>query len=294
MRKKNKKFLIINADDLGLDNAITDSIIVSHIKGIVTSSTVMVNMPSFEYAVRKIKEVPKLGVGIHFNLTEGYPVADKSRLSLLLDSSGAFKANIDQRKNLIYGKEKRRQVDLELKSQVEKLLDYGIKPTHYDSHHHITGVPIPFGASKSIAKKYGIDGARITNIAYKCERNAELNVKLRVLLKNVLVAPKIIIHKVNKALLRGDGFYTPDEKILPFHVLPKNKNYIDQFVNALLVIDDGVFEIALHPGMSKNNVEEVDEKDIRMRDYQIALSDKILKKIEDEEIKLVNYKNAFL
>ncbi len=102
---KSKK-LIINADDLGLNDLITDAIIYSHKNGIVTSSTIMVNMPGFKYAVKKIKEVPKLGVGIHFNLTEGYPIADKSKLSLLLDSSGAFKANIDQRKNLIYGKEK--------------------------------------------------------------------------------------------------------------------------------------------------------------------------------------------
>ncbi len=174
------------------------------------------------------------------------------------------------------------------------LLDYGIKPTHYDSHHHITGVPIPFAVSKSIAKKYGIAGARITNIAYKCERNAELSIKVRILLKNVLAAPKIIIHKLNKVLLRSDGFYTPDEKILPFRVLPKKNDIIDQFVNALLAIDDGVFEIALHPGMSENGVDDVDEKDIRMRDYQIALSDKVLKKIEDEKIKLVNYSNAFL
>ena len=285
------KRLIINADDLGLNDLITDAIIDSYKNGIVTSSTIMVNMPGFEYAVKKIQEVPMLGVGIHFNLTEGYPIADRSKLSLLLDGSGAFKANIDQRKNLIYGKEKKRQVDIELKSQLEMLLDYGIKPTHYDSHHHITGVPIPFAVSKSIAKKYGISRARITNIEHKCGRNAKLSVKARVLLKNVLSAPKIMIHKVNKVLLRSDGFYTPDEKILPFRVLPKKKDDLDQFVNALLVIDDGVCEIALHPGLSEHGV---DEKDIRMRDYQIALSDKVLKKIEDEKIKLVNYSNAFL
>jgi len=60
------KRLIVNADDLGLSRGITDGIFLSHLKGIVTSASLMVNQPATEYAVKCLhSDVRTLDVGIH-------------------------------------------------------------------------------------------------------------------------------------------------------------------------------------------------------------------------------------
>ena len=38
-------------------------------RGILTSTTLMANMPGFEHAVKLRKEMPRLGVGVHLTLT---------------------------------------------------------------------------------------------------------------------------------------------------------------------------------------------------------------------------------
>ena len=80
----------------GLTKSITDAIVDTHLNGIMTSTTMMVNMAGFEYAVKKAKEISSLGVGIHFNLTEGIPLAAPNRPDLI-DNDGNFN-NAAQRK----------------------------------------------------------------------------------------------------------------------------------------------------------------------------------------------------
>lgn len=68
--------VIINADDFGLSPAVNRGIIEAYRMGGITSTSMMVNMPGFDEAVYLAKLLPGLGVGLHFNLTYGYPVSD--------------------------------------------------------------------------------------------------------------------------------------------------------------------------------------------------------------------------
>jgi predicted glycoside hydrolase/deacetylase ChbG (UPF0249 family) len=288
------KKIIINADDFGINNSITDSIVYTCENGIVSSTTIMSNMEGFIYAINKAKDCKKLKIGIHYNLTEGKPISQMSNVHCLVDEDGFFKNNMVQRKNLIYGKEVKRQVKIELESQLTKLLDYGIVPTHYDSHHHITGLPVAFLASKELAAKYKIKKARITSIDYKYIKKYQYWERVRVLPKEIKKIPKSILHKVNKCALNRAGIITPDEKILLYNVLPIATSPIDQFINLLSVLRDGITEIAFHPGTYNNAEENKDEiSEIRMRDFSIVIDDNVKKFIEKNNIKIVNYENAF-
>ena len=84
------KKLIVNADDFGLTNGVNRAIIEGHARGAITSATLMANMPAFDAAVRLAKDHPSLGVGLHFNITQGPPVADASRVGSLIDDGGEF------------------------------------------------------------------------------------------------------------------------------------------------------------------------------------------------------------
>lgn len=124
--------LIINADDFGYSTGINMGIVHAHQRGILTSTTIMAGMPGFEEAVELAKENPKLGVGVHLTLTCGSPL--RNDVPTLTGDGSTFH-------NLSFY-EKEFSVDLdevykEWKTQIELVIDSGIKPTHLDSHHHV-------------------------------------------------------------------------------------------------------------------------------------------------------------
>jgi len=105
------RYLIVNADDLGADDGINRGIIEAHERGIVTSASLMVNMPSAPSAVRTSREHPTLSLGLHVNFTAGSRIPDLGDLRAL------------------------RQ---ELERQFHMFTDMtGQIPTHVDSHHHV-------------------------------------------------------------------------------------------------------------------------------------------------------------
>ncbi|PTL84331.1 hypothetical protein DAT35_11795 [Vitiosangium sp. GDMCC 1.1324] len=65
------RVLIINADDLGYDPAVSRGVLRAMQEGIVSSASFMVNTPYSETAAREARGLP---LGLHFNLTRGLPV----------------------------------------------------------------------------------------------------------------------------------------------------------------------------------------------------------------------------
>lgn len=63
------QFLIVNADDFGYSHSINKGIIEAHEKGIVTSTSVMVNAITADEA-KDLTKYPELSVGLHFELSE--------------------------------------------------------------------------------------------------------------------------------------------------------------------------------------------------------------------------------
>jgi chitin disaccharide deacetylase len=103
--------VIVNADDFGADEGTTRGIIEAHERGIVTSASLMVDMPGARSAVRAAREHPQLGVGLHVNFTAGSRILDPDDL---------------------------RAQRQELERQLDRFSDMtGQSPTHIDSHHHV-------------------------------------------------------------------------------------------------------------------------------------------------------------
>ena len=115
------KKLIVNADDFGLTNGVNRAIIEGHTRGAITSATLMANMPAFDAAVRLAKDHPSLGVGLHFNITQGRPVADASRVGSLIDDSGEFWGTSQAVLMTHAGRAvEYQEVVIELRAQIEK------------------------------------------------------------------------------------------------------------------------------------------------------------------------------
>lgn len=122
--------LIINADDFGYSKGINYGILEGFKNGVVTSTTLMTNMPGTSHAFQLINEYKELlNVGIHLVLGAGKPLSENS-LSLI-DSKGFFK-NIEK----LLVEAEIEDIEKEFNLQMKKFLSYGIKPTHIDCHQH--------------------------------------------------------------------------------------------------------------------------------------------------------------
>lgn len=130
--------LIVNADDLGYSRGVNCGIADAHRYGVVTSATVMVNMPAFEHAMVLARTLPTLGVGLHFNITKGRPLGKK--LSTLTKPDGTFKGA-----DFIFSSYCQidpLDIEQELCAQMQALIESGCRPTHIDSHHHVHAAPV--------------------------------------------------------------------------------------------------------------------------------------------------------
>lgn len=140
------KYAIVNADDLGLSKRVNEYIMRAHVHGVVTSASLMANMPGFDDAVVLTRLTPALGVGLHFNLTVGKPVSPAATVPSLAGAGGYFTG-----KRLDWREE---DIERELAHQYDKLVAKGLKPTHMDSHHHIhIEVPSVYSVMKRWASR---------------------------------------------------------------------------------------------------------------------------------------------
>ena len=125
--------LIVNADDFGLTAGVSRGILEAHQRGIVTSTTVLANLPIPAELLAELRAT-RLGVGLHLNLTLGRPCAPASVVPSLVDGEGKFVRDARQ----VAARAKREEVERELSAQVDAFCTLlGRAPTHLDSHHHV-------------------------------------------------------------------------------------------------------------------------------------------------------------
>jgi chitin disaccharide deacetylase len=62
------KWLIVTADDFGISRGINSGIVEAHLRGVVTSTSLMVDRPACEEAVALALQCPSLSLGLHLEL----------------------------------------------------------------------------------------------------------------------------------------------------------------------------------------------------------------------------------
>ena len=118
--------LIVNADDLGYDPAVSEGIVLAMRGGVVSSSTLMVNLPHSAHGATLARGLP---VGLHLNLSRGSPLSARFPASLL--RHGAFEETlVGSLPADVVAEEAAAQL-----ARAEELL--GAPPTHVDVHRHL-------------------------------------------------------------------------------------------------------------------------------------------------------------
>ena len=132
-----KPCVVVNADDFGLNPSVNNAIADAFKQRLISSTTMITNMPGFEEAC-KIAKANKLQdrIGVHLNLMEGQPLTDGIRVChRFCNASGFFHGSLEGR-HFNFSPVEREAVITELATQIAMLEQRGITPTHMDSHHH--------------------------------------------------------------------------------------------------------------------------------------------------------------
>jgi predicted glycoside hydrolase/deacetylase ChbG (UPF0249 family) len=156
-----EKRLIINADDFGLCEGVNRAVARAHKDGVLTSATIMANMPDAEQAAEMAKELPGLGVGVHLNLTQGRPLTRHAAINTLLDGDGEFACSLTKLAFfMLAGPGNRAAIRAELTAQIQWVIDKGLTPTHLDSHKHFHTLPHVFSIVCQLARRFEIPAIR--------------------------------------------------------------------------------------------------------------------------------------
>ncbi|WP_152084299.1 chitin disaccharide deacetylase [Enterobacter oligotrophicus] len=146
-----ENLLIVNADDFGLSKGQNYGIIEACRRGVVTSTTALVNGEAIEHAAQLSHEAPGLGVGMHFVLTLGMPLSPMPGLTR--DGQlGKWIWELAEQDALPLD-----EIARELDCQFNRFVDlFGREPTHIDSHHHVHMIPAIFPIVVEFAQRKGV------------------------------------------------------------------------------------------------------------------------------------------
>jgi predicted glycoside hydrolase/deacetylase ChbG (UPF0249 family) len=151
------KQLIVNADDLGLSPGVNRGILEAHRRGIITSTTVMVNQRAAPSGVdQALDDAPDLGLGLHLTLTEGRPVSPPDRVPSLVDGDGCFYSIREWADRLFSFRPD--DIRREIEAQVDRFVGLaGRPPDHLDAHHHASYLhPAGLETMLTVARRYNI------------------------------------------------------------------------------------------------------------------------------------------
>lgn len=148
--------VIFNADDFGLTPAVNAGIVEAYREGVVRSASLMVTTPGFSDAVRLARAHPGLDLGIHLALTQVQPAMPPHRIRSLAGSDGRFPRLPVMIRRLVAGRVRRDEVELELRAQIERALETGMRFSHVDSHHHVHVFDPVASVAGGLALEFGV------------------------------------------------------------------------------------------------------------------------------------------
>lgn len=133
---RDAKLVIVHADDLGMAHSVNAATLKAFETGLVNSGSIMVPCPWLPEIAAYARANPQADLGLHLTLTSEWthfrwgPVMPKERVSSLLDKDGYFRLTESEAAKYADPKE----VELEIRAQIERAKALGIVPTHLDSH----------------------------------------------------------------------------------------------------------------------------------------------------------------
>lgn len=156
------KFLIVTADDFGLHAAVNAAVAEAADTGILTAASLMVAAPAAAEAIRLARQLPRLRVGLHLVLTDGWPALPPRDIPDLVGQDGRF-ADQMVRDSFRYcaSARMRRQLRAEIRAQFEAFARSGLRLDHVNTHKHFHLHPGILNEILRIGRDFGLSALRV-------------------------------------------------------------------------------------------------------------------------------------
>jgi predicted glycoside hydrolase/deacetylase ChbG (UPF0249 family) len=274
-----QKVLLLHMDDLGMCSEANGSGKYYIENGFISSGAVMMPCPNAEEFVEWAKNRPDADIGAHLTLTSEWkdyrwaPLTDKSKVPGLLDEEGKMWRSVPP----VVMNATPQEVDMEIRAQIDKMIEMGHRPTHIDTHMGtLYGSPDFVKVFLDVAEEYQIPANAID-----------------------LSNPKVA------EFYRQAGYPINDEVIslladysLPkldnFGSVPEGKTYEekkDNFFKLVNSLQPGLTELIFHPSVETDNLKSITGSwQQRVWEAKMFADPEVLKFFEDNNIIITNWK----
>ena len=130
------RLLVIHADDLGMSHSVNRATFEALENGWITSASILVPCPWFPEVARWARAHPAADLGIHLALNSEWtgfrwgPVGPRDAAGSLVDREGY----LPMLETDVVAAARPADIDRELRAQIDRARDAGVKLTHLDSH----------------------------------------------------------------------------------------------------------------------------------------------------------------
>jgi chitin disaccharide deacetylase len=151
--------LIVHADDFGETAEITDGICEGIEAGVVTSTSIVANMPATQYALRRVRSLAeRASFGVHLNLCEGRPLTPGQSL---VGRDGEFHGKRALIERAVLGKLSLRELEAEIVAQIALVHDSDVAISHVDGHKHLHQLPLVSVVVAKVLPRFDIRRVRL-------------------------------------------------------------------------------------------------------------------------------------
>lgn len=154
--------LVVTADDAGLHSGMTLGAVTAFDEGIVTAVSLAANGEDFASAAAALRARPGLDAGVHLTLVGERPLSPAGEIRSLVGGDGAFLPGFAAfTARYALGHIDPAQLRLELRRQVERVRDAGLRVVHLNSHQHLHALSAVFEVVLELAEEHGVPFVRI-------------------------------------------------------------------------------------------------------------------------------------
>jgi predicted glycoside hydrolase/deacetylase ChbG (UPF0249 family) len=267
------KRLVVNADDFGYTRDVNSGIIEAHKRGILTATTLMANGKEFDHAVDLAKTNPGLDIGCHLVLIGG---------NSLLPGRDPFPSSLPE----FLQRLARGQLNPynELRTQIEKILETGIQPTHLDTHKHTHLAPPVLKAVARLSEEFRIRWVR-RPFDYPLSGGDPIPWSKRALSRGLQV-----LRNYFQGTLSRHGCRTTDH-FAGFQLTGYLRT--EELVALLKSLPDGLTEFMCHPGYCSDELRATHTrlKESRERELQALIAPEVRSALAQCDIELVRFRD---
>ncbi|MFC2158520.1 carbohydrate deacetylase [Acidobacteriota bacterium] len=262
-----KKKLIINADDFGRNPYASEAILNLAESGRITSTTILANFVS-PGDLEALRNISGLSTGYHLNVLEGTPLTPADLIPSLVDDEGNFFTQKQFLTRFYTHRISRTELETEIRSQIQHLLDSGITISHADSHKHLHQHPVVGPFTLQIFKEMGIRRVR------RCRISQSQSLRM-----------KVVGHFDHHTKKHLGPFVTPD--ILISYFSCGEEFTVATFLSAVRSAfqDYSTAEVMCHPSTEDSPDTYLHGKN----EYKFLLEEYWKDRLESDGITLINY-----